>query len=136
MTQCAFGGASCSLWGRTLAPCGIPWGAVWSNCFTFFVMLCPHRFADDFAVDFRRVLDPEPFDFAGDVLQNLSFTEMSEISDFAYIFCRFGMPFGIILTLLGVCCLMCCPCVVLYSPCRRIYRSQWAPGIWYGRKGW
>ena len=42
-------------------------------------MLCPHRFADDFAVDFRRVLDPETFDFARDIHQNLSFTGMSEI---------------------------------------------------------
>ena len=53
--------------------------AVWSNFLTFYVTLYPHRFVDDFGFDFKRVLDPKSFDFVREVLQNLSFTGVSEI---------------------------------------------------------
>ena len=92
MTQGAFGEAYCSLWGRTLVPFGIPWVAVWSNFLTFYVMLYPHRFVDDFGVDFERVPDPKSFDFVREVFLNLNFTGVLEI-----LHCTFGMHFGSVL---------------------------------------
>ena len=57
MTQGAFGDASWSLWGRTLAPFGVPRGAVWSHVLTSYVMLCSDVCLDDFGDDFKGVLD-------------------------------------------------------------------------------